>query len=93
MSFAGAADLLRHCVPRLRILALLVWLSGAACDVANARGLTLDDVLNVEAFGRVVVTPDGRTLLFEQQPPYEIAPNIESLSGHVRDESGLGLVY
>jgi dipeptidyl aminopeptidase/acylaminoacyl peptidase len=93
MSFAGAADLLRHCVPRLRILALLVWLSGAACDVANARALTLDDVLNVEAFGRVVVTPDGRTLLFEQQPPYETAPNIESLSGHVRDESGLGLVY
>ena len=75
------------------VTAMLVCAAGALCATADARGLTLDDILKMEAFGRVALTPDGRTLLFEKQPPYETAPNIESLSGHVRDESGLGLIY
>src|SRR5262249_32468713 len=93
MTPAGAAAFRCDRLPRLWVLGFLLYLSSVACGAAHARGLTLDDLLKLEAFGRVALPPDGRTRLSEQQPPYEIAPNIEALSGHVRDQSGLQLIY
>jgi hypothetical protein len=75
------------------VLALCTICLGVLPRPCDARAVELDDILRMEDLGRVVFTPDGRTLLFEKQPPYEQAPNIESLSGHARDTSGLGHIY
>jgi hypothetical protein len=74
-------------------IVLFVVLNVVTVPPAGARGWTVDDVLRMESFGRTAITPDGGTLLFEQQPPYEEAPNTESVSGYARDESGLGYIY
>lgn len=48
-----------------------------------SRHLTVDDVLAMQEVGRVVLTPDGRTLVFEWIASYEQAPNIGAFhAGH-----------
>jgi len=43
----------------------------------HRRTLTLDDVLSMETFGTVALSPDGRWLVHEKRRPYDTAPRFD----------------
>lgn len=77
--------------------ALLEMLSAStACRAVAADGeperkheLTVEDVLRMQDIGRVMFLRHGRTLVFEQMPPYEQAPNTRVLLSAGNDRSPL----
>lgn len=69
---------------------LLMWaaaaLMAAACLAADVhaqsappeRLLTVDDLLGLEAFGRVDISPDGRWAIYEKRAGYDAMPRVEA---------------
>lgn len=56
------------------VLASLVWLSPVR---AQPRALSVDDVLMMESFGDVALSPDGRWLAYERRGPFATATRFD----------------
>ena len=53
----------------------LVWLAGPVW--AQSRGVTVDDVVGLEAFGRASISPNGRWAVYEKRGRYDSAPRFD----------------
>ncbi|UAK25468.1 S9 family peptidase [Sphingomonas nostoxanthinifaciens] len=65
----------------LRAVALLMAIAlVTAPPPLAARPYAVDELLATEAFGKILVSPDGRWLVFERQVPFEQSPRFEQQS-------------
>lgn len=63
----------------LTALLLLVTICGQLVAAESLSGMTIDDLLKMEDLGRIVLTPDGRYVIYEHMPAYEASPNTGAL--------------
>jgi dipeptidyl aminopeptidase/acylaminoacyl peptidase len=61
----------------LAALIALAWLVAPACADAQARPVTLDDVLAMRTFGEAAVSPDGQWAIYERRGAYDASPRFD----------------
>lgn len=60
------------------VIALGPTATAAAPQTDQARGLTVENLLGLEAFGRASISPDGRWAIYEKRPAYREIPRFDA---------------
>lgn len=75
--------MLKRLKPLIGALAACAWLSSVPClaqEAAAGRPITVQDIVELESFGRAAISPDGRWAVYEKRGPYNTAARFDIAS-------------